>query len=51
MRAPDFWYRRDGGLMPWMLTPLAAAYDFLGRARTAMTRAWRAPVPIVCVGN
>lgn len=34
-----------------MLTPLAAAYDFLGRARTAMTRAWRAPVPIVCVGN
>jgi len=49
MRAPDFW-QRDG----WparMLAPLAAAWTLGGAARRRRAVPWRAPVPVVCVGN
>ncbi len=49
MRAPEFW-RRDG---PWprLLAPAAMLYALGGRLRAAMTTPWRAPVPVICVGN
>ncbi len=49
MRAPEFW-RRDG-LAPALLAPLAWGFDAANRARRAMVRPRRAPVPVVCVGN
>ena len=49
MQAPDFW-RHDGALAR-LLTPLGLAYQLAGTARRAVTTPWRAPVPVICVGN
>src|SRR5713226_4420313 len=47
--APEFWARP--GLVPDLLQPLAWAYAAAGAARHAWTHPWRAPVPVICVGN
>jgi tetraacyldisaccharide 4'-kinase len=46
---PEFWARP--GLIPDLLQPLAWAYAAAGAARHAWTDPWRAPVPVICVGN
>jgi tetraacyldisaccharide 4'-kinase len=46
---PEFWARP--GLVPALLQPLAWAYALGGAARQAWTQPWRAPVPVICVGN
>lgn len=52
MRTPDFWYSpATGGFRTAMLAPLGALYDFGGRVRFSLTRPYRAPVPVICVGN
>ena len=48
-RSPEFW-RRDGAL-PRLLSPLSLLWTACGRARFALARPYRAPVPVVCVGN
>jgi len=49
MRAPDFWQRP--GLRAKLLSPLGILYgaSVARKARTATP--WRAPVPVICVGN
>jgi tetraacyldisaccharide 4'-kinase len=49
MRAPDFW--RHDGLPARLLAPFGFAWQLAGAARRAVTRPWRAPVPVICVGN
>jgi tetraacyldisaccharide 4'-kinase len=49
VRAPDFWRRRTA--ISALLLPLAFAYDRGGRLRQALAKPWRAPVPVLCVGN
>lgn len=49
MRPPDFW-QRDGTL-PRLLEPLGRLYGLGARVRPALVRPWRAPVPVICVGN
>jgi tetraacyldisaccharide 4'-kinase len=46
---PEFWARP--GLVADLLQPLAWAYAAAGAARHAWTDPWRAPVPVICVGN
>jgi tetraacyldisaccharide 4'-kinase len=46
---PEFWARQ--GLLPSLLRPLAWAYAAGGAARRAWIHPWRAPVPVICVGN
>jgi len=46
---PEFW-ERDGPL-PTLLAPLGWAYGAVGRLRRAAASPWRAPVPVLCVGN
>ena len=49
-RAPAFW-RRDGGtLLPLLLSPLAAVMTAITARRVARP-GWRAPVPVICCGN
>lgn len=49
MRAPDFW--RSDGILPTLLAPAAAIYGAAGALRRRRARPWRAPVPVVCIGN
>ena len=50
MRAPEFW-DAPPGLAAGLLAPLGAIWNGAGALRRAITRPYRAPVPVVCVGN
>jgi tetraacyldisaccharide 4'-kinase len=50
MRSPEFW-REKPGLVAGLLAPVGAAWDAAGRLRRAVARPYRAPVPVICVGN
>jgi len=49
-RAPGFWQRDGGRLLPWLLSPLAAVTAAATGHRVARP-GWRAPVPVICCGN
>lgn len=49
MRRPDFW--QHGGIIPNILTPVGWAYHCAGRIRHWTAQPYRAPVPVICVGN
>jgi tetraacyldisaccharide 4'-kinase len=49
MRAPEFWTKQGG--LARALAPLGAAYALGGDLRRRFAEPWRAPVPVVCVGN
>ena len=51
MLAPEFWEHGKGGILSAALSPLGWAYGFGGRVRRAAARPWRAPVPVLSVGN
>ena len=46
---PEFWARR--GLLSTLLEPAAWVYGQAAAARRRWTTPWRAPVPVLCVGN
>ncbi|HYE51438.1 MAG TPA: tetraacyldisaccharide 4'-kinase [Azospirillaceae bacterium] len=50
MRAPGFWYAPPGPAAA-ALAPLGVLYAAGGRLRRRLARPWRAPVPVVCLGN
>ena len=50
MRAPEFWHEPPG-LAAKLLAPVGAAWDIAARLRRAVARPYRAPVPVLCVGN
>ena len=50
MRAPEFWHEPPG-LIAGLLTPFGMAFDAASRLRRALARPYRAPVPVICVGN
>lgn len=49
MRTPDFWLK--GGPLSVMLAPAGWLWSAGSGWRAARTRSWKAPVPVVCVGN
>lgn len=51
MKAPGFWNRRTAGPLALALSPLGAVYGLVTSARATLGGGWRAPVPVVCVGN
>jgi tetraacyldisaccharide 4'-kinase len=50
MRAPEFWHEPPG-LIAGLLAPFGMAFDAASRLRRAVARPYRAPVPVICVGN
>jgi tetraacyldisaccharide 4'-kinase len=49
VHAPEFW--RSRGILPSLLQPLASAYQAVAALKHATAIQFRAPVPVVCVGN
>lgn len=49
MQAPDFWH--SDCTASRLLAPLGLAWQAAGAVRRALARPWRAPVPVICVGN
>src|SRR5436305_8854485 len=50
MRAPEFWHEPPG-LAARLLAPAGAVWDLAARLRRAVARPYRAPAPVLCVGN
>ncbi|CAK0742354.1 Tetraacyldisaccharide 4'-kinase [uncultured Gammaproteobacteria bacterium] len=50
MKAPGFWYRPAGTLAS-LLTPLGLVYAAAGAVQRAIVSPWRAPIPVLCIGN
>ncbi len=51
MKAPLFWQGGRRSLLGPLLTPASWVWQGVARARRAHARPWRAPVPVICVGN
>jgi tetraacyldisaccharide 4'-kinase len=51
VRAPEFWHRRDDSVPATLLAPLGTLYGALAGLRGWRVTPWRAPVPVLCVGN
>lgn len=49
MRAPDFWHRK--GVLSALLMPAGWIYAEATKRRVARPPVYRAPVPVICVGN
>ena len=50
MKSPAFW-ENPGSPLGWLLAPLGWAYAGTTAWRLAHGRPWKAPVPVICVGN
>ena len=50
MRAPEFWHEPPG-LAAGLLAPAGAAWELAARLRRRLARPYRAPIPVLCVGN
>jgi len=48
--APAFW-GQPPGFLAGLLSPVGAACDVAGQLRRVISRSYRPPVPVVCVGN
>jgi tetraacyldisaccharide 4'-kinase len=51
VRAPEFWHAPAASPAAVLLAPLAMAYSAASRLRELGAAPWRAPVPVICVGN
>ena len=49
MNAPTFW--QSDGVIPTLLAPISGLYGVLSARRRRAASPWRAPVPVLCVGN
>jgi len=49
LEAPEFWTKP--GLLSGLLLPLGWSHAALSAARRRFSHAWRASVPVICVGN
>ncbi|MEG3619010.1 tetraacyldisaccharide 4'-kinase [Magnetovibrio sp. PR-2] len=51
MRGFDFWDRKSNGLLPSLLRPIGCAVAGIAALRQRTAKPWKAPVPVICVGN
>lgn len=51
MREPTWWYETSPGVTARLLGPAAALWGGLVRRRFARATPYRAPLPVICIGN
>lgn len=51
MREPTWWYETSHGVMPRLLEPVAALWGGLAYRRFTRAKPYRAPFPVICIGN
>lgn len=51
MRAPEFWYRPNGGILSTALSPAGWMYGRISAARQTAKRPAQVSTPVLCVGN
>jgi tetraacyldisaccharide 4'-kinase len=51
VRPPEFWREGGGEVAPLLLAPLSAIFRAVARLRRLSVTPWKAPVPVICVGN
>lgn len=51
MREPTWWYETSPGVTARLLRPAAALWGGLVRQRFARATPYRAPLPVICIGN
>ncbi|MBJ3777684.1 tetraacyldisaccharide 4'-kinase [Acuticoccus mangrovi] len=51
MKAPGFWWRTDAGLASRLLSPAGAMVGRVAARRMAEAARYRAPCPVICIGN
>src|SRR5581483_11126377 len=51
VKAPAFWWRQEQSPAAMLLSPLAAAFGAAAARRMGRPAHYRAPVPVICVGN
>lgn len=51
MREPKWWYSRSPGWVGQLLVPAGALWGHLAQRRFARASAYRAALPIICIGN
>ncbi len=51
MREPTWWYAPSPGVVGQLLEPAALLWGRLAQRRFARTSAYRASVPVICIGN
>lgn len=50
-REPAWWYAPSPGLVGRILEPAGALWGFIAQRRIAQGSPYRAPVPVICIGN
>jgi len=53
VKAPRFWFKdpADAGLLARLLSPVGLIWGLGASIRAARPPGWRAPVPVICLGN
>lgn len=49
LKTPDFWQRK--GIVPTLLSPLSWVYGCGHKIKTAVTKSYKASIPVICVGG
>jgi tetraacyldisaccharide 4'-kinase len=51
MRAPDYWQSGPTAAIGHLLSPLGALYAMATSLRASRQPSWKAPIPVICLGN
>ncbi|PPR64298.1 MAG: Tetraacyldisaccharide 4'-kinase [Alphaproteobacteria bacterium MarineAlpha3_Bin7] len=51
MKQPNFWYFDEPNLLAKLLYPVSIIFFLLGRISQLFVKPWKAPIPVICIGN
>ena len=51
MKTPDFWAANQGGVKAVFAMPISLVYKYFSEKRARQMPSWKAPIPVICIGN